>query len=106
MGKYLFSGTYIGNGIRGVLRDGGTKRKKAIEQFVSSLGGTIDKVYFAFGGNDYLVICDLPDNITAAAGSLIVNSTGTVSGTVTVLLTPEELDRASKISAPFRPPGQ
>jgi uncharacterized protein with GYD domain len=106
MPKYLISGSYIGEGIKGLLKDGGTKRKEAVEQLMESLGGSVESIYFAFGDNDFYIIANAPDNIKAAAGSLIASSTGAVSLKITVLLTPEELDEVSKISAPYRPPGE
>jgi len=88
------------------LKDGGTKRKEAVEQLIGSLGGTIESMHFAFGGDDFFIIVDAPDNVKAAAGSLLASSSGAVSAKVTVLLTPEELDEVSGISVKYRPPGQ
>ena len=106
MPKYMVSGSYIGEGIAGLLKDGGTKRKEVVEQLMGSLGGTVESMHFAFGEDDFVIIVDGPDNVKAAAGSLIASSTGAVSTKVTVLLTPEELDEVSKISAPYKAPGQ
>jgi hypothetical protein len=39
--------------------------------------------YFAFGSDNLIVICDLPDNVSAAAFSLAVNNTGKARGHVT-----------------------
>ena len=51
------------------------------------------------------MIADLPDNETAAAVALAVNgSEGALVQTV-VLMTPEELDAASKKEVDFRPAG-
>jgi len=49
---------------------------------------------------------ELPDNVTAAALSLIVNAPGTVAAKIAVLLTPEEIDAATKKTPNYRPPGQ
>ena len=49
-----------------------------------------------FGENDVHVILDLPENLTAAAISLAVMSTGAARMKTTVLLTPEEIDQAVK----------
>ena len=106
MPKYLISGSYVGEGISGLLKDGGTKRKEAVEQLIGSLGGTIESIHFAFGPDDFFIIAEAPDNVKVAAGSLIASSTGAVSTKITVLLTPEELDEVSKISAPYRAPGK
>jgi uncharacterized protein with GYD domain len=106
MPKYLISGCYVGEGIKGLLKDGGTKRKEAVEQLIGSLGGTVESIHFAFGDDDFFIIVDAPDNVKAAAGSLIASSTGAVSVKITVLMTPEEVDEVSKISAPYSAPGQ
>ncbi|MBT8351530.1 MAG: GYD domain-containing protein [Deltaproteobacteria bacterium] len=106
MPKYLISGSYVGEGIKGLLNDGGTKRKEAVEQLMESLGGSCESIHFAFGDDDFFIIANAPDNVKAAAGSLIASSTGAVSVKITVLLTPEELDEVSQISAPYRAPGQ
>ena len=106
MSKYLISGSYVDDGIKGLLKEGGTKRKEAVEQLIGSLGGTVESVHFAFGDDDFFIIVDVPDNVKAAAGSLIVSSTGAVSAKITVLLTPEELDEVSNVSVEYRPPGQ
>ena len=70
------------------------------------VGGTIEAFYYAFGDTDLFIIVDLPDNATAAALSLIVNATGSVTPKVTVLLTAEEIDEAAKKTLSYRPPGQ
>ena len=106
MPKYLISGSYVGEGIKGLLKDGGTKRKEAVDQLIGGLGGTVESMHFAFGDDDFFIIVDGPDNVKVAAGSLMASSTGAVSAKVTVLLTPEELDEVSGISVEYRPPGQ
>ncbi len=66
----------------------------------------MEAYYFAFGDNDVFVIIDGPDNVSAAAGSLIINAAGGARVKTTVLLTPEEMDAATKKSVSYRPPGQ
>jgi uncharacterized protein with GYD domain len=46
------------------------------------------------------------DNIEATAAALIVGASGAVRTKTTVLLTPDEVDKASRKSGNFRPPGQ
>ena len=106
MPKYLISGSYIGDGIKGLLKDGGSQRKESVDQLIKSLGGTMESLYFAFGTEDFFITVDMPDNAKAAAGALIASSTGVVSPKITVLLTAEELDQVSNISAEYRAPGQ
>ena len=73
---------------------------------VESLGGTLESYYFAFGDNDFYVIVEVPDNLSAAAGSLVANASGTVKVKTIVLLTPEEIDKVTKMTVEYRPPGQ
>ena len=53
MAKYLFQGSYTVEGLRGVLREGGTKRREAVAQLVQALGGTLETFYYAYGGDDF-----------------------------------------------------
>jgi hypothetical protein len=48
----------------------------------------------------------MSDNVKVAAVSLMVKASGVAKAKVTVLLTPEEVDRAAKTSVEFSPPGQ
>ena len=102
MPKYLFSGSYTTEGIKGLLKEGGSARRDAVKKLIESLGGTIESLYFAFGGDDFFIIADAPDNVKAAAGTLIANASEATSVKTTVLLTPEEIDQVSKISAGYR----
>src|SRR5262245_31625993 len=106
MPKYLFQLSYSTEGFNALLKDGGTKRRERTEQFMKELGGSVEAYYFAFGDNDVYVISDAPDNVTAAAAALSVNAAGVVKLKTTVLLTPEEIDQATKTAINSRPPGQ
>jgi uncharacterized protein with GYD domain len=105
MPKFMIQGSYTVDGIKGVLKEGGTGRRAAVEAATKALGGRLEAFYFAFGDNDVVAIVDGPDNSTAAAFSMIVAATGTVRTKTTVLLTAEEIDQAAKKSVSFRPAG-
>jgi uncharacterized protein with GYD domain len=106
MPKYLLQASYKAEGAKGLLKDGGSKRRAAAKTLVESLGGKIDCFYFAFGETDAVVVVDLPDAVSAAAASLAINASGALTGRVTVLLTPEEIDQAAKKSVKYTPPGK
>jgi len=106
MPKYLVQANYVGEGIKGLLKEGGSSRRAAVEKLAKSLGGTIESFYYAFGETDVFGVGDFPDNATAAAFALAITSTGTVTCKTTVLMTPEELDQVSKKTPTYRPPGQ
>ena len=105
MARYLFQASYTADGIKGILKEGGSGRKAAIEKLVEGVGGTLESVYFAFGDDDIYAIGELPDQASAAAVSLIVGASGLVKVKTVVLLTPEEIDDATKKSVDYRPPG-
>lgn len=107
MGRYLFQGTYTHEGVKGVLKDGGSGRRQAIETAIKSIGGKLEAVYFAFGETDIYVIVDGLDQRQALAFSMGVGATGTVGNLrTTVLLTPEEVDEAAKTTMSYRAPGR
>lgn len=106
MPKYLSRTSYNAEGLKVLLKDGGTKRKQEMEKMAESLGGKLEAFYYAFGDDDLFAIWDFPDNVNVAAASLMVNASGLAKAKVTVLLTPEEVDRATKTSVDFSVPGQ
>ena len=105
MPKYLIQANYKAEGIKGLLKQGGSNRRASVEKSIQSMGGTVEAFYFAFGDTDVYVIVDLPDNAAAAALALAVSSAGTVSCKTTVLMTPEEVDVVAKKTPKYRPPG-
>src|SRR5205823_14160730 len=72
MAKYLIEASYTADGAKGLLKDGGTKRRQAAEQAIKSAGGKLEGFYFAFGENDAFVIVEAPDHATVAAVSLAI----------------------------------
>lgn len=105
MAKFLVKASYSPEGVKGVQRAGGTSRRDAVAKMAEGLGGTLESFYFAFGETDAYVVLDLPDNRSAAAASIAVSGAGGATSEVVVLLTPEEIDQAAKISVDYRPPG-
>ncbi|HLC29936.1 MAG TPA: GYD domain-containing protein [Dehalococcoidia bacterium] len=105
MSKYLVHATYTPEGVKGLLKEGGTGRRKAVEDALRSVGGKLDAIYFAFGDTDAYLICDVPDAESAIAVSLVAGATGTVRVKTTVLITPEQMDAAAKKTVSFRPAG-
>ena len=106
MPKYLFQVSYTAEGTKGLLKDGGSKRRAAAQKLVESLGGKLDVIYYAFGDSDVFVIADLADNATAAAVSLTLGASGALTNKTTVLLTPEDIDKAVQKHPNYTPPGQ
>ncbi len=105
MPKYLYKASYTTDGTKGLLKEGGSSRQAQVEETVQGLGGKLEAFYYAFGEPDVFVIVDVPDAVTAAAISLTVNATGAVTVSTVALMTPQEIDQASKKSVSYRPPG-
>ena len=55
MPKYLAQVNYVGEGIKGLLQQGGTSRRAVVEQLIKSLGGTMEAFYYAFGETDLFI---------------------------------------------------
>lgn len=106
MPKYLVTGSYTADGLKGLLKEGGSGRRKAVEDAVRAMGGHLESYYFAFGDHDVVTIVEVPDNVSAAALAIGISSTGTVGTKTTVLLTSEEVDQATKKTLSFRPAGR
>jgi uncharacterized protein with GYD domain len=106
MAKYLIQANYVGEGLKGLLKEGGSSRRAAVEKLFESVGGKVEAFFYAFGDNDVFIIADLSDNVSAAALSLTVNASGAATSKVTVLLTVEEIDKAAKKTVRYRAPGQ
>ena len=105
MAKYLVEAKYTSEGLRGLLKDKASGRKAAVSSALESMGGKVESFYFTFGNNDVIVICDMPDNVSAAALSLSASSTGLVRTRTTPLLSVEEADAAIGKGAKYRGPG-
>ena len=105
MPKFMFEARYTSEGAKGVAKEGGTGRRAAIAKMAEAVGGKLESIYFAFGDVDAYVIVDLPDSTTAAAVALAVNQSGGASCKTVVLMTPEEMDKAGKVSVKYKAPG-
>ncbi len=106
MAKYLFHANYVGEGIKGLLKDGGSKRRAVVEKLFQSLGASLEAFYYAFGDTDLYVIAEFPTHAAVTAFVLTVTATGTVTVKTTVLLTPEEIDAAGTLQPTFSAPGR
>jgi uncharacterized protein with GYD domain len=102
----MFIARYDSAGAKGVVAKGGSARAAVIEKLAADLGGRMETFDFAFGEDDVYTLVELPDNKAAAAVALAVNSTGLVHVRTVVLMTPAEVDAATKQDVGYTPPGQ
>ena len=106
MPKYLLKVSYTADGAKGLIKDGGSKRRAAAQSLVQSVGGKMEAFYYAFGSSDVYAIVDVPDAASAAAASITLAASGSVTSELIVLLTAEEVDAAVKKSPSYTPPGR
>jgi uncharacterized protein with GYD domain len=88
------------------LKEGGSKRRAAVQKIVEGLGGKLEAFYYAYGEDDAVIIVDLPDTASGLAISLTVNASGAVRLSTTPLIAPEEIDAASSKTVDYKAPGQ
>lgn len=105
MPKFLIKASYNADGVRGLIKEGGSKRRAAVQKIVEGMGGKLEAFYYAYGPDDAVIIADLPDANGGIAISLTVNATGAVRLATTPLITPEEIDSACQKSVDYRAPG-
>jgi uncharacterized protein with GYD domain len=106
MAKFLVEATYNAEGTKALLKDGGTSRRTAETKAVEDPGGTLEAFHYAFGERDAIVICDVPDTISAIAIAMAVDASGEVTVRTTPLISPEEIDAASHKAVHYRAPGR
>ena len=105
MSKYLVTGKYVGDGVKGLMEEGGSRRRDAAKAGIESVGGSMESFYYAFGDADVYGICDFPDDASATSFSLMVNASGAVELSLIPLMTAEDLDAAAAKTPSYRPPG-
>jgi uncharacterized protein with GYD domain len=106
MAKALIKASYSVDGLKGLMKEGGTSRVRNVERALAGVGGSLESFYFAFGSDDLYVIADVPDHAAAVAMAAAVSGSGAVSRYETViLLTPAEVDKAMNVTVDYAPPG-
>jgi uncharacterized protein with GYD domain len=105
MKRFMFKVSYTHEGMRGVISEGAVNRRTFIEKMASEMGGSVVSFDYAFGDTDVYVICEMQDEITAAAVATAVAASGAASIETVTLLSPEDVDAAIAKHAPYRAPG-
>jgi uncharacterized protein with GYD domain len=105
MPKFLIKVVYTAEGTKGLIKEGGTGRRAAVQKLVEGLGGKVEAFYYAYGEYDAYLIIDYPHAADGLATSLAVNASGAVRLSTVPLILPEEIDAASRKAVPYRAPG-
>ncbi len=85
-------------------------RTAPIRKVAESVGGKLETLYWTFGEDDFLAIFEGPDDISAAALSIGVTSSGALRNLRTIKLMTQDdllkaLDKAKTVAAVFVPAG-
>jgi uncharacterized protein with GYD domain len=94
MAKYLAIASYTADGLRELAAHGASARIEASKELVAEAGGSIESFYYALGSDDAFIVCDLPDNVAAAATAIAAGASGVVVSRMVPLLTAAEIDQA------------
>jgi len=94
MAKYLAVASYTADGLRELAAHGASARIEASKKLIADAGGSIESFYYAFGSDDVFIVCDLPDNVAAAAAAIAAGASGVVVTRMVPLLTAEQIDQA------------
>lgn len=107
MPKFLFCGTYTEEGLAGLKHEGAAARREAVQELITSAGGTLEALYWAFGEDDVYCLADLPSTVAAGAVTLAVGMSRALRVRTVVLETAEDVDAALRgaEALTYRPPG-
>src|SRR6185295_3764730 len=90
MARYLIRVSYTPESWAAMMKNP-HDRREAARGVIEAAGGKLMSFDFALGGDDAVVIVELPGNMNAAAAAIAITSTGALkSYTTTPLMTPEE----------------
>ena len=103
--KYLIRGSYTPEGLKGLLKEGGSGRREHFANNVKTLGGSVDAFYYALGDDDLVAIVDLPTETDVVTLTMGISAGGAFIAKTTVLVAPEAIDAAVKKDIGYRPPG-
>ena len=104
MPEFMYKVSYSQEGLKGTLAEGFTEREAYLRELISSMGATLEAVYWALGDDDAYVILDGPSS-NVIAGSLAASLGGVGKISTVSLLTAAEMDEAASKLPNYRAPG-
>jgi uncharacterized protein with GYD domain len=103
--RYLSKVSYSVDGVRGLIAEGGTARVATVTKVIEGMGGTVHSFDFALGDDDAYLVIEMPDVVDGVAISLAVAAGGGARVSLVPLVTPAEVDAATKKLPAYRAPG-
>jgi uncharacterized protein with GYD domain len=99
MAYYLVQASYTAHAVAAMVKSP-QDRAAAVKPMIEGLGGKLHGLWFAFGEYDIVAIAEMPDNVSAAAVSMAVGASGSMSAyRSTALMTSAEAVEAMKKAA-------
>ena len=99
MPRYLYLGRYTGDGVSGVMAEGGTGREAETRAAFERVGGRVETYLFAVGPDlDFVIIAEMPDTVAAIVPPMLASAGGRVVVRTTPLLSPADLDAAAAVA--------
>ncbi|HVX29107.1 MAG TPA: GYD domain-containing protein [Nitrolancea sp.] len=91
MAHYLIQATYSAEARKALVANP-QDRVAGVAALMEGMGGRLESFYFAMGKYDVVAIAELPDDVSAAAGALVVTGAGHLATyRTTKLMTNEEM---------------
>jgi uncharacterized protein with GYD domain len=102
MPKYLMQAQYSTEGLKRLMQDTASVRLAELKKAVASVGGRLESMYWALGGDDAILIVDLPDAVSAAAAGFAASASGHARVRTTRLFEAGEIDQGLERITRFR----
>ena len=77
--KFRVKASYNAEGARGLMKEGGTARRAALQKVIESLGGKMEGFCFAYGEHDAYVIAEFSDPSAGLAVREVFSELGTIA---------------------------
>jgi uncharacterized protein with GYD domain len=78
MSYYLIQASYAPQAIAAMIQKP-QDRAAAVRPMIEKAGGKLHGLWFTFGDSDIVAIAEMPNNVSAAAVSMAIGATGTMS---------------------------
>ena len=110
MSYYLMRGKYSQDAMQALVKRP-EDRLVTTTRLLQGIGGRLHYFFFCFGEYDFLMLFELPDNVSAAALAMTMSAAGAVASTdITVLMTTEDaiaaMRKAGEATGVYQPPGR
>jgi uncharacterized protein with GYD domain len=108
MPRYLLQAAYTPEAWAAQLKNP-QNRVEIVGELLKRLGGRFESGYLSFGEYDIVVVMDMPDNVSAAAVSMVASAGGAIKAIKTTpLMTIEEamaaMRKGDEAASSYRPP--